>query len=30
MPPGVRVTEEAAIAAGELPAIGVRFVGTRR
>ena len=30
LPPGVRDTEQAAIAAGELPAIGVRLVGTRR
>jgi SAM-dependent methyltransferase len=30
LPPGVRPAEEAAIAAGELPAIGARLVGTRR
>jgi hypothetical protein len=30
LPPGVRAVEEEAIAAGELPAIGVRLVGTRR
>lgn len=29
MPAGVRPTEKAAIAAGELPAIGARLVGTR-
>jgi SAM-dependent methyltransferase len=30
MPPGLRPTEQAAIAAGELPAVGARLVGTRR
>jgi SAM-dependent methyltransferase len=30
MPPGVRATEESAIAAAGLPAIGARLVGTRR
>jgi SAM-dependent methyltransferase len=30
MPPGMRPVEEAAIAAGELPAVGARIVGARR
>jgi SAM-dependent methyltransferase len=30
MPPGLRVVEEAAIAADEVPAVGARLVGTRR
>lgn len=30
MPPGMRPTEESAIAAGALPAVGVRVVGVRR
>lgn len=30
LPPGLRTSEEAAIAAGELPAVGARVTGTRR
>jgi SAM-dependent methyltransferase len=30
LPPGLRASEEAAIASGELPAVGARVVGTRR
>jgi hypothetical protein len=30
MPPGLRDEEERLIAAGELPAIGARFVAVRR
>jgi SAM-dependent methyltransferase len=30
LPPGMRATEEELIAAGRLPATGVRFLGTRR
>ena len=30
LPSGMRATEEALVATGELPAIGARFVGTRR
>ncbi|HYB25699.1 MAG TPA: class I SAM-dependent methyltransferase [Solirubrobacteraceae bacterium] len=30
LPPGLRLTEEEDIAAGRLPAVGVRIVGTRR